>query len=155
MTTQGINASRRRRGGSRELAAVRETPIDRVPRTTVDVDGRTFELGKVSLNQLTAMAHTVIAAARKMPPEQLKALKEAAGGPQADIEAALSVLQPDTVAAVFGAVLDADADWVKEHVGAVDALNIVDALLEHNDWKELQGAFLRLTRRFASSTPPS
>lgn len=145
---QGNNA---RSKGSADLAEARRTPAERLDATSVEIDGETFWIGKIVLSQLSALARVVAAAASRLDAQQRKELADAAGSDRANIEAAVALLDEDTVSRVFGIMLDRDTDWVRSHVGALDALRVLDAVCERNDWRELQAAFFRLARRFKSS----
>ena len=146
METQGVNASAAHVATT--LDSVADTPLEQVGGTAVQVDGRTFYVGKLNLNQITALARIALDAASRMSAEQRKQLTQALDERTANLAALLSLLDQSTIAGLFGVILrTSDTDWLGEHMGPIDVLDVVDALLEQNDWELLPEAFFRLARR--------
>ncbi len=146
MTAEGIN---RRKGGSAALAETVDIPLDRVKGTPVPINGEGVMVGKLSLNQLVAIIRHILAAAVNLTPEQRALLMQ--GGNTANLAIVLGVLDEKTVNKVFSIVLDKPEEWCGEHLEPLSALDIADAVLEHNDFEQLKAAFLRLRKRFEPS----
>lgn len=152
---QGSNARR----GSAALAETRDTPMDRLGGTILQVDGEPVHIGKLSLNQILTLARVLAEAVARMGTakrEEVRKVLEKDG--EKDEEArdtriktaallVLDVLDEVTVGKVFATVLDREEAWCLQHLGAVDALNILDGVLEHNDWEQIQKAFLAIQAR--------
>lgn len=150
--------NRREDSDNEDLDEARAVPLAVLGSTAVIIDGRTFHVGKVSLNQLAAIARLALVALKNMNQrqrEELRRIAQETGKAQGqatmgNVEAILALLEEDTLQRAVGIVLHAEADWVNEHVGPADLLDIIDALVENNDIQKVMAGFLRLSARFQS-----
>lgn len=159
--SEGINRSDRQ--GSVALAAAQETPMDRLDSTAVPIAGEVFHVGELSLDQVIAIARLLGEATVRMTEKEKAVLQEIASrtrGPQADgkldqlhanVVAFMEVLDRKTIAAVFGALLDREEEWVRRNLKLRATLQVVGAVLEHNDPEELKAAFFEVKKHL----PPS
>jgi hypothetical protein len=156
MAPQGNNA----RKGSAALEEVRETPLERIGGTAVDcdgesVDGAVVHVGKLGLNQLVALARIAGEAIAKGRREEFRRAaqraSDGAGATADDVVTLLSVLDEATICALVGTIIQRDEAWVGVHVDALALVEIIDALLEHNKWGQIQQALFRLGRRFQNA----
>lgn len=156
MAAQGSNARR----GSAALAEVRATPLERVKTTAVEIDGEVVQVGKLGLNQLVALARVAGQTVAKgqqdgdlrQAAERTVEGESAGGSDISNITLLLGLLDEPTVCGLVGIIVQRDEEWVGAHVDALALVEILDAVLEHNDWKQLQTAFFRLGRRFQSAS---
>lgn len=157
---QGTNA--RKGSGSAALEAVRETPLEQAAGgTVVVVGGEDVRVGRLTLNQLVALAQVVGGAVAKGRREALQAVVRRRQEAEQDGEAiqatadelviALSFFDAATVSKIVGIVVERDEHWVGQYVDALGLLEIADALLEQNDLEQLKTVFFRLTKRFQNS----
>jgi hypothetical protein len=150
--------------GSEALAAAQETTLDRLDTTALTIGGEVFHVGELSLDQVIAVARLVSEAVVRMNEQQIKTLREVAarsgkpgagGGQlsqnQANLTAALALLDRETIASIFGTILDRPQEWVRKNLKLRASIQIVAALLEHNDPEELKGAFFEVGKHL----PPS
>lgn len=163
-----------RRGESAELAEVRDTPLEQYAGTEVIIDSRSFLVGKLGINHLTAIARIVMnglahmnrekreeiqalyraaqeAEKEKNPEERERLMQEAGlvtGGGTAEI--ILALLDEDTLTRASGVLLNVSYDWAKEHLDVVSLLEIVLALVENNDVERVTSTFLTLVERLQS-----
>jgi len=145
-----------RRDAPDDLDEARAIPLAVMSGTPVVIEGETFHVGKISLNQLAAIARLALVALKNMNQRQrdeLRKIAEETGkaqSPQAmgNVEAVLALLEEDTVQRAVAIVLRADPEWVDENVGPVELLDIIDALVDNNDIGKVVAGFLRLTERF-------
>jgi hypothetical protein len=151
MAPQGNNA----RKGPAALEEVRETPLERIKDTTVPIDDELVHVGKLGLNQLVALARTAGEAIAKGQREEFRrAAKRATDGSGAganDVVTLLAVFDESTISTLVGIVIQRDEAWVGVHVDALALLEIIDAVLEHNKWSQIQQTLFRLGRRFQSA----
>jgi hypothetical protein len=153
--------------GSEIVDDVRSQTLERLSGTPVRIDCRdgttaTVHVGKLSIDQLVAIGRLADRARQVLTADQIAEAKEAVSGAteEAQVEAGFNVLlgllDAETIAALFGILIDRPAQWCRNApLGAVDMLNIVDAVLEHNSWAEVVAAFQRAARRLRASSAPS
>jgi hypothetical protein len=154
--------------GNGHVAAVRSRTFEQLAGTPITIEGRTgitetVYVGKLSVDQLVALGHLVDDVRKRLSTEELRpiiaAAKDAAKDDDMAAENGLqfltTVLDAETICALFGIAIDRPGDWVRVEVGAVDLLNIIDAVLEHNPWSQLVTAFKRAARRLQATSAPS
>jgi len=148
---QGINARKQSK-----LEEVSATPLDLLDRTAIKVADETIYAGKLSINQLIAVAHTAVEAITKLSPENRTVLTELSGEEQSgglvELGAVLAVLNEETVSEIVATIVKRDPAWVAENVGLLETLMILEAVAEHNDIAQVRAVFFRLVSRFRSST---
>ena len=149
MAAQGINA----RTESAVLDEVRSTPLDLLARSSIKVGDDVVHAGRLSLNQLIALAQIIVDASARLAADKREVLLDAAktDGELADIAAALAVLDERTVTTLVGTVIGRAPEWTGEHLGALELLQVADAVLEHNDIAQVRAVFFRLVGRLKSS----
>jgi hypothetical protein len=147
---QGINARKQSK-----LEEVSATPLDLLDRTAIQVADETVYAGKLSINQLIAVAHTAVEAMTKLSPEHRNVLTELAGEDQAgglaELSSLLAVLNEETVSQIIATIVKRDRAWVAENVGLLETLLILEAVADHNDIAQVRAVFFRLVNRFRSS----
>lgn len=148
-----------RRDDTDDLEQARAVPLSVLSGTPITIDGRTFHVGKVSLNQLAAIARLALVAMQHMSArqrEELQRIAEATGRQTSaqslgNVEALLALLEEDTLQRAVAIVLRCDdPEWVDQHVGPEDLMDVIDAMVEHNNLEKLVRGFLRLTERLRS-----
>jgi len=148
---QGINARKQSK-----LEEVSATPLDLLDRTAIQVADETVYAGKLSINQLIAVAHTAVEAMTKLSPQHRTVLTELAGDEQsgglAELSSLLAVLNEETVSQIVATIVKRDPAWVAENVGLLETLLILEAVADHNDIAQVRAVFFRLVNRFRSST---
>lgn len=157
MSAEGSN--RRRRRGSPDLAATRQTPLDRLDATPVSIGDRVFHIGELGIDESVAIARLVGEAAVRMSAVQRAELKTIVGKTDskdlqqqtANLLSLLQVFDALTVRKLFGALLDVDEQWVRANVKLRHMLAIAAALLKHNELEDLRGPFSELTTSFEAS----
>ncbi len=149
MPTEGSIRSKR---GSAALAETKEIPLDRVNGTPIAIDGETAIVGKLSIVQIAALARTALMAAVRMTPdERARVFAAAQSGQIGDMAVLFVILDAPTITSIFSIILDRPEDWCGKHIGALETLEIADAVLENNRWEQMQAVFFRLKTRL----PPS
>jgi hypothetical protein len=186
MTTRTRRGEAANGHGSEVVAAVRSQTLERLSGTPIRIecaDGttETVYVGKLSIDQLVAIGRLGDKVRQVLTADQLAEAKSQITGAMGDaptegdteaksaverareeaaVEAGFNVLlgllDAETVAALFGILIDRPAQWCRDApLGAVDLLNIADAVLEHNSWMEVVAAFRRAARRLRASSVPS
>lgn len=140
-----------------DTEAAASVSLEALSGTPITIDGRVYHVGKQNLNQLAAIARIALESMARMTVNQraeMAKIAESAGKDATqetvgNVQAVLALLDEDALARVAGVVLrEEDSAWVNEHIGAVEIMDIVDALFDHNEVPKVVSSFLRLVRRF-------
>lgn len=163
-----------RRGESAELADIREIPLEQLGGTEVVISDRSFIVGKLGLNHLTALARIVMNAVARMDQDkrrELQGIYEAAKAADeaeneeekqrlmreaglltasGNIEVVVALLDADSLTRAAGVLLDVNYEWAKQHVDVLALLDIITALVDNNDIERVVATFLTLLERLQS-----
>lgn len=147
-------------GQSKELVEAQAKPIDRAAGKPLEIGGEKFLVGRLSLDQVVGIARVGAKALTNLDDDTRQELTELANDPDntsmtANVQTILAVLGGGTANELFGVALERDGEWVKRNVDLLDAVDIIEAVVDYNDIDRLRAAFLRLSGRFASSMKPS
>lgn len=138
---------------SAALAAVSERPVESVLEgTPLTVGGRTVTVGKLTLDQWTALTllafETLTASNVPLPKSKAEAEEMAERAENISLPQLIRGLNAEAIARLYAILTDEPEDFLRETFDMVEFLDVLGAVGEHIRLREIASAFRRVVKRW-------